>query len=116
MKYLGSKTIETDRLILKAQTMAEQQYLWSVLMQPDVNRYYLTVPKKFAEKLKKGDVIVLTGELGSGKTKFTEGVLEHFGLENEISSPTFNIVNVRNRCVHFFCQHLWIHIFNIKSF
>ena len=51
------------------------------------------IGKKFAEKLKKGDVIVLTGELGSGKTKFTEVVLEHFGLENEISSPTFNIVN-----------------------
>ena len=51
------------------------------------------IGKKFAEKLKKGDVIVLAGELGSGKTKFTEGVLEHFGLENEISSPTFNIVN-----------------------
>ena len=51
------------------------------------------IGKKFSEKLKKGDVIVLTGELGSGKTKFTEGVLEHFGLENEISSPTFNIVN-----------------------
>ena len=51
------------------------------------------IGKKFAERLKKGDVIVLTGELGSGKTKFTEGVLEHFGLENEISSPTFNIVN-----------------------
>ena len=53
----------------------------------------MLIGKKFAEKLKKGDVIVLTGELGSGKTKFTEGVLEHFGLENEISSPTFNIVN-----------------------
>ena len=52
MKYLGSKTIETDRLILKAQTMEEQHYLWSVLMNPDVNRYYLTVPKKYAEKLK----------------------------------------------------------------
>ena len=51
------------------------------------------IGKKFAEKLKKGDVIVLTGELGSGKTKFTEGDLDHFGLENEISSPTFNIVN-----------------------
>ena len=51
------------------------------------------IGKKFAEKLKKGDVIVLTGELGSGKTKFTEGVLEYFGLENDISSPTFNIVN-----------------------
>ena len=51
MKYLGSKTIETDRLVLKAQTMEEQKYLWSVLMIPDVNRYYLTVPKKYAEKL-----------------------------------------------------------------
>ena len=52
MKFLGSKTLETERLILKAQTMDEQQYLWSVLMIPEVNRYYLTVPKKFAEKLK----------------------------------------------------------------
>ena len=52
MKYLGSKTIITDRLILKAQTMDEQHYLWRVLMMPDVNKYYLTVPKKFAEKLK----------------------------------------------------------------
>ena len=52
MKFLGSKVIETDRLILRPQTMDEQKYLWSVLMIPEVNRYYLTVPKKFAEKLK----------------------------------------------------------------
>lgn len=51
------------------------------------------IGKNFAKKLKKGDVIVLTGELGSGKTKFTEGVLEYFKLDDEISSPTFNIVN-----------------------
>ncbi len=51
------------------------------------------IGRKFAKDLKKGDVIVLTGDLGSGKTKFTEGVLQFFGLENEISSPTFNIVN-----------------------
>ena len=51
------------------------------------------IGRKFVEGLKKGDVIVLTGDLGSGKTKFTEGVLQFFGLENEISSPTFNIVN-----------------------
>lgn len=49
--------------------------------------------KEFAKKLKVGDVIVLTGDLGSGKTKFVEGVLSNFGLENEISSPTFTIVN-----------------------
>ena len=49
--------------------------------------------KKIASKLKIGDVIVLSGELGSGKTKFTEGILTYFGLEQEISSPTFTIVN-----------------------
>ena len=49
--------------------------------------------KKIAAKLKPKDVVVLTGELGSGKTKFTEGFLSYFGLENEISSPTFTIVN-----------------------
>lgn len=52
--------------------------------------------KKIAEKLKLGDVIVLTGDLGSGKTKLTEGILTYFGLQNEISSPTFTIVNEYN--------------------
>lgn len=49
--------------------------------------------KKIAPQLKKGSIIVLSGDLGSGKTKFTEGILTYFGLENEISSPTFTIVN-----------------------
>lgn len=49
--------------------------------------------KFFASKLNKGDILVLSGELGSGKTKFTEGFLSYFGLEDEISSPTFTIVN-----------------------
>lgn len=53
----------------------------------------LNFAKKFASKLNKSDVIVLSGDLGSGKTKFTEGVLSYFNLENEISSPTFTIVN-----------------------
>ena len=46
-----------------------------------------------ASKLELGDIVVLSGDLGSGKTKFTEGFLSHWGLENEISSPTFTIVN-----------------------
>lgn len=48
---------------------------------------------KLASKLHIGDVVVLSGELGAGKTKFTEGFLKYFGLDKEISSPTFNIVN-----------------------
>ena len=53
----------------------------------------IEIGKKIAATLKKGDVIVLTGDLGSGKTKLTEGILTYFGLEKEISSPTFTIVN-----------------------
>ncbi len=56
----------------------------------------LEFAKNFAKNLKKGDVIVLLGDLGSGKTKFTEGILSYFGIENEISSPTFTIVNEYN--------------------
>ena len=51
------------------------------------------IAKQIAEQLGTSGIIVLNGELGAGKTKFTEGFLSCFGLENEISSPTFNIVN-----------------------
>ena len=46
-----------------------------------------------ASKLNKKDIVILSGDLGSGKTKFTEGFLSYFGLQDEISSPTFTIVN-----------------------
>lgn len=47
----------------------------------------------FASNLKRGNIVILSGELGSGKTKFVQGILKHFNIENEISSPTFTIVN-----------------------
>ena len=49
--------------------------------------------KNLASILNKGDVLVLSGELGAGKTKFVEGILSYFALQDEISSPTFTIVN-----------------------
>lgn len=51
------------------------------------------IARDIAKKIGNTGVIVLNGELGAGKTKFTEGFLSYFGLENEISSPTFTIVN-----------------------
>ena len=53
----------------------------------------LKLGQSLSKLLTKGDIVVLSGELGSGKTKFVEGFLKNYGLENEISSPTFNIVN-----------------------
>ena len=53
----------------------------------------ILIGTKLAKLLSKGDIVVLSGELGAGKTKFVEGFLHYFGLEDEISSPTFTIIN-----------------------
>ena len=70
----------------------------------------LDFARKLAAKLNKGDIIILNGNLGSGKTKFTEGILKYFGLENEISSPTFTIVNEYN------AKNLNIYHFDVYRF
>jgi tRNA threonylcarbamoyladenosine biosynthesis protein TsaE len=46
-------------------------------------------------KLKKGDILALSGELGSGKTCFTGGVARGLGVSKdyEITSPTFTLIN-----------------------
>lgn len=49
--------------------------------------------KKFASKLKGTEVIAFYGDLGAGKTAFTRGVADFFGLKDEVSSPTFALVN-----------------------
>jgi tRNA threonylcarbamoyladenosine biosynthesis protein TsaE len=48
----------------------------------------------FAERLAAGDVIVLRGELGSGKTVFVRGAAGALGFEGRVTSPTFAIGNV----------------------
>ncbi len=53
----------------------------------------IKIGQNLAKLLSKGDVVVLSGDLGAGKTKFVEGFLHNFGLQDEISSPTFNIIN-----------------------
>ena len=53
----------------------------------------ILIAKELAKELNIRDIIILTGDLGCGKTKFTQGILSHFNLEKEISSPTFTIVN-----------------------
>lgn len=49
--------------------------------------------REFAKKLTPGDVVCLSGELGVGKTIFTKGVCDFFGVQDIVNSPTFTIVN-----------------------
>ena len=49
--------------------------------------------RKLAAKLRAGDVLLMYGDLGAGKTAFVRGVLHGLGYEGNVSSPTFAIVN-----------------------
>lgn len=51
-----------------------------------------TFAEKFAKTLQKGDVLCLYGDLGSGKTSFTQGLAKGLGIKRRIISPTFIIV------------------------
>ena len=50
--------------------------------------------KKIGQQAKPGDVYTLIGDLGVGKTVFTQGIAEGLGIREPICSPTFTIVQV----------------------
>jgi len=48
---------------------------------------------KLGQLLNNGDIICLTGDLGTGKTHITKGIAQGLGITDNITSPTFTIVN-----------------------
>ncbi|MGN0787769.1 MAG: tRNA (adenosine(37)-N6)-threonylcarbamoyltransferase complex ATPase subunit type 1 TsaE [Candidatus Onthoplasma sp.] len=50
------------------------------------------IAESFADNLKPGDVVLLNGDLGAGKTTFTQFVLSHLGVNETVNSPTFAIL------------------------
>ena len=61
----------------------------------------------YAKTLSKGDVVLLNGEMGAGKTAFTKGVAKGLGVNDEITSPTYAYMNDYNgKLFHFDCYRL----------
>ena len=53
----------------------------------------IELASKIGAVLRKGDVIAYRGGLGAGKTTFTRGLAIGAGLEDEVTSPTFALIN-----------------------
>lgn len=49
--------------------------------------------RKIGSQLRGGDIIAYRGGLGAGKTTMTRGIADGMGLRDEVSSPTFALVN-----------------------
>ncbi len=53
----------------------------------------MNLGRKLGTVIEKGSTVCLTGDLGTGKTHFAKGFAEGLGIKDNITSPTFTIVN-----------------------
>lgn len=64
------------------------------------------IAREYAKTLKSGDVVLLRGELGAGKTAFMKGVADYFNV-GEVTSPTYAYLNVYGEYIyHYDCYRL----------
>lgn len=67
----------------------------------------IALGEKFAKNLKKGDVILLEGEIGAGKTTFVKGIAKGLGVTSLITSPTYAYMNDYDGVLyHYDCYRL----------
>ena len=67
----------------------------------------LNFAKEYAATLNKGDVVLLNGDMGAGKTVFAKGVALGLGIEDEVTSPTYAYMNdYYGKLYHYDCYRL----------
>ena len=63
--------------------------------------------EQYAKALKGGDIVLLNGDMGAGKTVFAKGVALGLGIEDEILSPTYAYMNdYYGKLYHYDCYRL----------
>lgn len=68
---------------------AETPEAWNLTLHPTTAQQTQEIARNLAAHLRTGDLLVLTGELGAGKTTFTQGLGAGLGVREGIISPTF---------------------------
>lgn len=67
----------------------------------------LRLAREYTKTLKGGDVVLLNGEMGAGKTVFAKGVALALGIEDEITSATYAYMNdYDGKLYHYDCYRL----------
>ena len=62
---------------------------------------------EYAKTLRAGDVVLLDGDMGAGKTVFSKGVAKGLGIEEEVTSPTYAYMNdYDGRLFHYDCYRI----------
>ena len=63
--------------------------------------------KEYAKTLRAGDILLLDGDMGAGKTAFAKGVAKGLGIEEEVTSPTYAYMNdYDGRLFHYDCYRI----------
>lgn len=63
--------------------------------------------EKYAASLKAGDVVLLDGDMGAGKTVFAKGVAKGLNIAEEVTSPTYAYMNdYGGRLFHYDCYRI----------
>ena len=66
-----------------------------------------TFAREYAKTLRAGDVVLLDGDMGAGKTVFSKGVAAGLGIEEEVTSPTYAYMNdYDGRLFHYDCYRI----------
>ena len=66
-----------------------------------------TFAREYAKTLSAGDVVVLDGDMGAGKTVFSKGVAAGLGIKEEVTSPTYAYMNdYDGRLFHYDCYRI----------
>lgn len=67
-------------------------YLWTI--ETENEQQTLEFGKVIGKHAKSGDTLCLTGDLGSGKTVVTRGIAQGLGVVEDVTSPTFTLLNI----------------------